>query len=228
MSLELITENINHSEIITEAVSDETGKKKWFVEGITLQAEILNGNQRIYPKSVLSRAVNEHVKESLERNRSVGELEHPTTRMGEINPDNISHKFLSIKESGNNYITKSVLLNTPKGRIAQSLAEEGFKFSISSRGLGNIKESNNKKIVNEYKIVTFGDLLVNEPSGPDCFLTSIKEKSEWIYENGLLVEKDLSQEIDEWHTLISESKKSDREAVVKQVLKEFLHSMKIR
>ena len=49
--------------------------------------------------------------------RALGELGHPDGPT--VNLDRVSHKIVSLKESGDNFIGKAKILSTPMGKIAQ-------------------------------------------------------------------------------------------------------------
>ncbi len=223
--MELLQESTQ--EIVVESVEDgESKKKTWYVQGITLQSEIKNRNNRIYPFKVLNEAINKYKENYLSRRRAVGELDHPINNTANITPDNISHVFESIECDGKNFISKAKVLNTPKGLITQNLLEENIKLGISSRGLGSISESNGCKIVQEFQLITAGDLVI-DPSGTDCWLDAIKEQKEWIYENGQIVEKDLSVEMDVYKKLIQESKTKDIQNTLKLILSDYFKKLSL-
>ena len=95
-----------NTELLFESVLDESsGKKNWYISGITLQSDIQNKNKRTYPKNVLSEAIRKHCDEFLAEGRALGELNHPDSGISSINLDRVSHKFVSVEEDGNNYIT---------------------------------------------------------------------------------------------------------------------------
>jgi len=223
--MQLITEST--TDIVVESIIDEsTNTKQWFVEGITLQSEIKNQNGRIYPFDVLNKAVTEYTEKYLKSKRALGELDHPRENAGSVNPANVSHVFENVKVNGKDFITKAKVLDTPSGKIVKNFLESGIKLGISSRGLGSIKESNGAKIVQEFQLVTLGDLVL-DPSGPNCFLDAINEKKEWIYENGVLVEKDLSEDLDKYNKLIKESNKKDIQKVVKEIFTDYINKLRL-
>lgn len=223
--MELIQESTQ--EIVVESVEDEEKQeKRWYVEGITLQSEIKNRNGRIYPFPVLEKAVNHYIENYLNRKRAIGELDHPINNSTNITPDNVSHMFETIKTEGKNFRSRAKILNTPKGKIAQNLLEEGIKLGISSRGLGSVSESNGCKIVKEFQIITAGDLVI-EPSGTDCWLDAIHEQKDWIYENGELINVDLSEEMDTYKKLVSEAKTQDIQAVLKDILTDYFKKLSL-
>ena len=53
----------------------------------------------------------------IQKGRALGELGHPDGPS--INLDRVSHKIMSLKEDGNNFIGKAKLLDTPMGKIAK-------------------------------------------------------------------------------------------------------------
>lgn len=170
--------------ILTEGVSNE---KKYIIEGIFLQADLKNHNGRVYPKAIMKKEVDRYIREKIDKNRATGELGHPTTPS--MNLDRLSHKIVSLKEDGSNFIGRAKILDTPFGKIVKNLIDEGVEFGVSSRGLGSLKESNGANIVCEdYHLITPADI-VSEPSGPECWANGLMENKEWAWENGKLIEK---------------------------------------
>ena len=136
--MKLITETIEEVNLIVE---ESGGKKNHYIEGVFLQAELKNRNNRVYPMSVLEREVNKYIAEHVNNNRAVGELGHPDGPT--INLDRVSHRIVSLKKEGNNFIGKAKILDTPMGRIAKNLLDEGVKLGVSSRGLGSVDRREN-------------------------------------------------------------------------------------
>lgn len=196
---------------VDSQLDESTQKRKWFLSGVSLQGNIKNANERIYPKEILESAINKYI-EIFMPNRAVGELNHPKEGGASINPENISHKFINIEENGNDFYTKSEVLNTTKGLIVQNLLEAGIQLGISSRGFGQLKKSNDANIVTKLRIVTPGDY-VFDPSAPDAFLDAVYEQKDWVYENGILVGKDLSEEMDKYKAILKESKEMTAKAI---------------
>src|SRR5690606_23938111 len=111
------------------------------------------------------------------------ELGHPNGP--NINLDRVSHKILSLKEDGNNFIGRAKILSTPMGLIAQNLIAEGVKLGVSSRALGDLNEKNGVTYVTELRLFTAADIVAN-PSAPDAFVRGLMESKEWVWQNGLL------------------------------------------
>jgi hypothetical protein len=149
----------NEGNIITEAVTDKKGKKKFYLKGIYMQADIKNRNGRNYPMNEISKAVNNAATIISDHGGIFGELDHPQTLT--INMDRISHVIKELYMDGANAMGKAELLDTPMGLIAQILAESGARYGVSSRGTGDVGSDGD---VNGFNFVTC-DLVVT-PSAP--------------------------------------------------------------
>ena len=125
--MKLIREEIESVNIITES---KGGKRSLFIEGIFLQGNIKNRNGRMYPLDTLRKEVERYNESNIVSGRALGELGHPDGPT--VNLDRVSHKIVSLRESGSNFIGKAKILNTPMGKIASNLIEEGVKLGVSS------------------------------------------------------------------------------------------------
>ena len=182
--MKLITEEVTNVKIITEGKGDN---KKLYIEGVFLQGEIKNRNGRMYPITVLSREVDRYNEQFVSKGRALGELGHPDGPT--VNLDRVSHKITSLTQEGNNFIGKAQILNTPMGKIASSLLDEGVMLGVSSRGVGSLQTtSEGHKVVGEdFMLATAADI-VADPSAPDAFVSGIMEGKEWVWEGGILRE----------------------------------------
>jgi hypothetical protein len=186
--MKLITESIEDIQILTE---EKDGKKTLYIEGVFLQGEIKNRNGRVYPFGVLQKEVERYSEEYVNAGRALGELGHPDGPT--VNLDRVSHKITSLKAEGTNFIGKARILDTPMGTIAKSLLGEGVKLGVSSRGMGTLKEENGVKYVSDdFMLATAADI-VADPSAPDAFVNGIMEGKEWVWEGGLLREKQIQE-----------------------------------
>lgn len=181
------------NEILVEEVNGKK-EKKYILEGICIQAEVKNRNGRIYPKKLIAPEIDRFIREDLALGRAVGHLNHPAT-----DPRNdykeVSHKFTKLVESGNNWIgTAVVTTGTPNGKIVAGLMDEGVNMGISTRALGKTKlfEEKGSKVavVQSFRLISPGDI-VSDPSAPDAYLTNLMENKEWVWQDGMLVEREV-------------------------------------
>jgi hypothetical protein len=208
-----------------EVFSEGKDSPSLFIRGITLQSDLINKNGRLYPDDVMSEAIDKHRKEFLESGRAMGELNHPDTNTARIDLKNVSHKFVEVKKEGNNYITKAKILEgTPNGDIVKNLLKNEVKLGISSRGLGNLKESEGKNVVQKFHIISLGDI-VADPSAPDAFVQGVMEDKEWVIENGVLVGKNLEQDVDEYKKIINEAKSKDIQKVTGEIILDYFKKL---
>lgn len=179
--MKLITETLDDLKYVTEAKED--GGKNLYIEGIFLQSAIQNRNGRIYPEEVMDREVARYVKEAIETNSAMGELGHPNGP--QINLDRVSHRIVSLRKEGTDYIGKAIITNTPMGNIAKGLMESGVRLGVSSRGMGSLQEKNGAKIVqDDFRLATAADI-VADPSAPNAFVEGIMESVDWVYDEKL-------------------------------------------
>ena len=191
--MKLITEHLEQIEYITEVKKD--GGKDVYIEGIFMQSEKENRNNRIYPKEVLKAATDKYIKEQVKTGRAVGELNHPEGP--QINLDKVSHRITELKWSGNDVVGKALILDTPTGKIVKGLVEGGCKLGVSSRGMGTVEQKEGKTFVKDDFVLATVDI-VQDPSAPSAFVEGIMEGVEWIWDNGVLK----PQQIEEYETEI--------------------------
>jgi hypothetical protein len=181
--MKLITEECEHIEFITEEKTTNKGnvEKKLYFEGIYFQSDIKNKNSRIYPYEVLFPSIKTYVNEQVNKDRALGELNHP--EHPHVNLDNVSHKIISLQWKNKNVLGKAlVITETPKGKIVQGLINGGVKLAVSSRGLGALEENNGVSIVKDGYIISAVDV-VHDPSAPNAFINGIMEGVEFFPDN---------------------------------------------
>jgi hypothetical protein len=214
--MKLITESIEDIQILEE---ESNGKKILHIEGVFLQGDIKNRNGRVYPFGVLEREVGRYNEQYVNVGRALGELGHPDGPT--VNLDRVSHKIVSLKAEGSNFVGKAQILNTPMGNIAKSLLESGVKLGVSSRGMGSIEEKNGANYVrDDFMLATAADI-VADPSAPDAFVNGIMEGKEWVWENGIIKEVNIAK----YHRYISESTRKNLEERSLKAFSHFLQSL---
>ena len=210
--MKLIREEIEQVEVIVE---NRNGKKSLFIEGVFLQIEMKNRNGRMYPKSTLAREVGRYNENFVQKGRALGELGHPDGPT--VNLDRVSHKIVSLKESGNNFIGKAKILSTPMGEIASNLLDEGVKLGVSSRGVGSLNKTNEGYSVvgEDFTLATAADI-VADPSAPDAFVDGIMEGKEWVWDGGIIRERLASKTYKRINTLVDQNKLDEQKLNVFQ------------
>ena len=181
--MRLITEQNNDIEVLTE---DKDGKRATYIKGIFLQTEITNRNGRMYRFDSMNREVSKYNEEFIQRGRALGELGHPEGPT--VNLDRVSHKIVELYPEGKNFIGKAKLLETPMGKIAKNLLEEGVQLGVSSRGLGSLKKEGSLQVVADDFILSTAADIVADPSAPDAFVEGIMEGKEWALVDGKIKE----------------------------------------
>jgi hypothetical protein len=214
--MKLITENIEEVQVLVE---EKNGKKNLYIEGVFLQSETKNRNGRIYPFDILNREVERYSEEYVKSGRALGELGHPDGPS--VNLDRVSHKIVELRAEGTNFYGKARILDTPMGKIAKSLLDEGVKLGVSSRGMGSLEERNGVKYVrDDFMLATAADI-VADPSAPDAFVQGIMEGKEWVWDNGILKEYQVS----EFKKYISESTRRNLEERKLKAFNNFLSNL---
>lgn len=178
------TENVNY---ITEAT--ENGKRNHYIEGIMLQADSANRNNRVYPGPVLEQATNRYINDLVKNNQGYGELNHPPGP--QIHLENVCILIKELNRQNSDYYGKAIITNTPSGNIVKGLLESGARLGVSSRGLGSLKplKENLMEVQNDYRLVAID--VVADPSAPKAFVNGIMENVEYFYneQTGEFVEK---------------------------------------
>ena len=199
--MKLITEEIESVEFLVES---RGGKKQLYIEGVFLQGNIKNRNGRMYPMETLRREVGRYNENHVAKGRALGELGHPEGPT--VNLDRVSHKIVSLRESGSNFVGKAKILNTPMGKIASSLVEEGVKLGVSSRGIGSLKMTKEgiNVVGDDFMLATAADI-VADPSAPDAFVEGIMEGKDWVWDGGILRERYAEKTYKQINTLVDQS-----------------------
>ena len=216
--MKLIREEIESVEFLVE---QKNGKKSMYIEGVFLQGNIKNRNGRMYPMETLRREVSRYNENHIQSGRALGELGHPEGPT--VNLDRVSHKIVSLKESGSNFIGKAKIMNTPMGNIAKNLIDEGVKLGVSSRGVGSLQQTKEGFAVvgEDFMLATAADI-VADPSAPDAFVEGIMEGKEWVWDGGVLRERSAAKAYKEINTLVTQKQLDEKKL---DVFNNFLNSL---
>jgi hypothetical protein len=215
--MKLITETIENVKTIVEA--SDNGSKNYFIEGIMMQGERVNRNGRMYSLSILEGECKRYTKEYVQKKRALGELNHPAGPS--VNLDRVSHMIVELNQNGSDFIGKAKILDTPMGKIVKSLIDEGALLGVSSRGMGSLKKVNEVNEVQPDFTLSAIDI-VADPSAPDAFVNGILEGKEWIWDNGILKEKQIA----EYNQNLRKVSSRDFEKVAINLFEDFLRKLK--
>ena len=216
--MKLIREEIESVEFLVE---NRNGKKSMYIEGVFLQGNIKNRNGRMYPMETLRKEVGRYSENHIQSGRALGELGHPDGPT--VNLDRVSHKIVSLKENGQNFIGKAKILNTPMGKIASSLIEEGVKLGVSSRGIGSLKPTREgfNVVGDDFMLATAADI-VADPSAPDAFVEGIMEGKEWIWEGNTFREQIANETKNKIESLVTQKRLEEHKL---SLFNEFINSL---
>ena len=154
-------------QLLTE--DNKEGGKDLYMQGICIQGDQRNANQRIYPVGEIKTAVGT-LTEQIKGGYSVlGEMDHPEDL--KINLDRVTHMITDMWMNGSDGYGKLKILPTPMGKIIETMLQSQVKLGVSSRGSGNVNEATGH--VSEFEIVTVD--IVAQPSAPNAYPTAIYE-----------------------------------------------------
>src|SRR6056300_327754 len=215
--MKLITEEIEQAEYIVEEAAN--GKKNYSIKGIFMQSDVKNRNGRVYPKEILQKEVLRYNREFIEKKRAFGELGHPDGPT--VNLERVSHMVKKLYPEGKNFIGEAKILDTPMGKITKNLMDEGATLGVSSRGMGTLMQRDGINYVkSDYYLATAADI-VADPSAPDAFVEGIMENKEWVWNNGIFKEVELT----EWQKEIRRTKRAELAEKKAQAFKKFLGNL---
>ena len=159
-------------DLLTESEKAYVRNGGMMLTGKLQEADVQNGNGRVYPMTIMEREVKKY-KALVEDRRALGELDHPDSSI--INLVNVSHMVTEVWMDGPAVMGKIKVLETPSGQILKALVESGVKTGISSRGMGSVTERMGKTIVeDDFQLICFD--IVSEPSTPNAFMALSENK----------------------------------------------------
>ena len=166
----VLIERLSHNQanVKSRIVESEDGNKSMFMEGIFVQGNVKNANQRVYPVSEITNAVNSVQAKIKEGFPVLGECDHPPELT--VNVDRVSHIIENMWMDGPNGYGKLKIVPTPMGNIIRTLIESGATLGVSSRGSGEVDDNGN---VSNYEIITVD--IVAQPSAPEAYPKAIYE-----------------------------------------------------
>ena len=193
--------------------------KSMYIVGPYMSCDETNRNQRQYPLEEMQREVSRYTEECINKKRSFGELNHPTS--ADVSLDKACHLVTNLKFEGNIVMGKSKVLSTPSGLIVQSLINDGCSLGVSSRSLGQLEESKDGyNVVRDMRLIAVD--CVADPSYPKAYVNGILESKRYVCNaDGTFCEL-----YDNFEKDISTLPKNDVEKYLKEQVLKFLTGVK--
>jgi len=166
----ILIERLSHNQanVQSRIVESDDGSKSMFMEGIFVQGDVKNANERVYPVKEIKRAVEQVQSKIKEGFPVLGECDHPPELT--VNVDRVSHIIENMWMDGPNGFGKLKIVPTPMGNIIRTLIESGATLGVSSRGSGEVDHAGK---VSNYEIITVD--IVAQPSAPEAYPKAIYE-----------------------------------------------------
>lgn len=173
-------------EYVLEEKNLKGGGQNLYIEGPYLMAGDVNRNGRVYDAEEMKKEVERYKERMVDKNRAMGELNHPTS--AEVDLERACHVVVDLyqKDDPNIWFGKSKVLSTPCGKIVQSLVHDGVKVGVSSRSLGQLEKDGDVNKVKDMRLVAID--CVADPSYTDAFVDGILESKTWVCQEGKFVE----------------------------------------
>ena len=153
----------------------ESTRERYILEGLFAGPfGVENRNKRIYQVDEYLKHL-QYLRDDIKNGEPLlGELDHPDDRF-EVKMKEVSHRILDLwyDKASNTIQGKLELLNTPNGKLAQSLVDQGIPLHISSRAAGSV---NPDKTVSIQQIYTFD--LVCKPGFANAVLHRVNESEQ--------------------------------------------------
>lgn len=224
MGLKFLTTEL-HEELdflIEEKNSNEP--QKYYITGPYMMADKQNQNGRVYQLGEMVKEVGRYLTEMVKTRRAIGEMNHPQST--EVNPVNACHLVTELKQNGNYFMGKSLILDTPMGQLLKSLVRDRIQMGISTRGLGNLAESTQGKLVSNFHLICLD--VVHQPSVQNAMLESVLESKEWMLDtSGRIIEVSMNAE-KVLRQSLSTIPKHEANAFLKESLIKFIQSLRTK
>lgn len=162
-------------------LNESAGSGRYILEGVFAELDKLNRNSRIYTKEEYLKHL-QYLRDDIRKGEPLlGELDHPEDRF-EVKLKEASHRVIDIwyDQAKNVVMGKIELLNTPNGKLAQSIVDQGIPLHISSRAAGTVNSDNTVSI---QQIYTYD--LVCKPGFAGAVLHRVNESAN-TYSNDVM------------------------------------------
>ena len=176
MGLKFLTTELHEELDFLVEEKNSSEPQKYYITGPYMMAEKQNQNGRVYQLDEMVKEVGRYTSDMVKPRRAIGEMNHPQST--EVNPVNACHLVTELRQNGNYFMGKSLILDTPMGQLLKSLVKDKIQMGISTRGLGNLSESSAGKRVSNFHLICLD--VVHQPSVQNAMLESVLESKEWL------------------------------------------------
>lgn len=222
MGLKFLTTELHEELDFLVEEKNSSEPQKYYITGPYMMAEKQNQNGRIYQLDEMTKEVNRYMSDMVKTRRAIGEMNHPQST--EVNPVNACHLVTELKQNGNYFMGKSLILETPMGQLLKSLVRDKIQMGISTRGLGNLSESRDGKRVSNFHLICLD--VVHQPSVQNAMLESILESKEWVVGTDGRIIEICQNSLRNLKEGVSKLPKHDTESFLKEHLIKFINSLK--
>lgn len=222
MGLKFLTTELHEEIDFLIEEKNPSEPQKYYITGPYMMAEKQNQNGRIYQLDEMIKEVDRYSGDMIKTRRAIGEMNHPQST--EVNPVNACHLVTELRQNGNYFMGKSLILETPMGQLLKSLVRDKIQMGISTRGLGNLSESSAGKKVSNFHLICLD--VVHQPSVQNAMLESILESREWLVgTDGRIIE--VSQKaFSNLRESLSKLPKHETDKFLKENLMKFINALK--
>lgn len=222
MGLKFLTTELHEELDFLVEEKNSAEPQKYYITGPYMMAEKQNQNGRVYQLDEMTREVGRYGTDMIKTRRAIGEMNHPQST--EVNPVNACHLVTELRQNGNYFMGKSLILDTPLGQLLKSLVKDKIQMGISTRGLGNLSESSDGKRVSNFHLICLD--VVHQPSVQNAMLESILESKEWtVGTDGRILEISMNA-YNNLKESVAKLPRHETEAFLKEHLMKFIRSLK--
>jgi hypothetical protein len=179
--------------IVEETLDEATGKssKKYKIKGIFSTIGERNRNGRIYPRELWETEVSRYQENFNSGSiNTLMEWEHPART--NVDPMEAVAKITKLNIKDKYVMGEAVLLDNQKANQLKSLIDNGVNISVSSRGVGAVKNG----VVENFKLVTYD--IVAAPSDYNATMNGVVESFQ--LNEGVI--EDLSFSLDDFGNIV--------------------------
>jgi hypothetical protein len=222
MGLKFLTTELHEELDFLVEEKNSSEPQKYYITGPYMMAQKANQNGRVYQLDEMTKEVERYTSDMVKTRRAIGEMNHPQST--EVNPVNACHLVTELRQNGNYFMGKSLILDTPMGQLLKSLVKDKIQMGISTRGLGNLAESSNGKMVSNFHLICLD--VVHQPSVQNAMLESILESKEWLVGNDGRIIEVSANAFSNLKESITKLPKHETDIFLKEQLMSFINSLK--